>query len=137
MYQDIVSTLLSQRVNVPGQFAFESGITVTHVSPGRAEGVLQVSERTNNPHFKVHGGALATLADTVAGCCACSQGESCVTSSQSMEFLRPAGGTTITCVATPKKLGRALSVVAVELYDDQRALVATGTFSFFMLPGTK
>ena len=48
-----------------------------------------------------HGGALTTLADTVAGCCACSEGGSCVTSSFSMEFLRPATGSKIVCEATP------------------------------------
>ncbi len=120
-------------VNAPRQFAFENGITITWLEPGLARGELNSGENSVNPHGQVHGGALYTLADTVAGCCACSKGGSCVTSGSSMEFRRPAVGGRITCTATPKKLGRNLSVVQVELTNEQNAVVATGTFTFFML----
>lgn len=82
---------------------------------GFAQGVLEVGPNSINPHGKVHGGALATLADTVGGCCACSKGGLCVTSSSTMEFLRPADGPRIFCTATPKKMGYHLSVIQVEL----------------------
>ena len=49
-----------------------------------------------------------------------------------MEFLRPAYGKRITCIATPKKEGRTLSVIQVEMYNDQGKLVVTGTFTFFI-----
>ena len=126
---------ITQSVNSPHQFSYENGIRVTQVRPGYAEGVLTAGPNTLNPHGRIHGGALATLADTVAGCCACSRGGDCVTASSSMEFLRPAMGESITCVCTPKKLGRSLSVIQVELKDGQDKLVATGTFTFFMLQG--
>ena len=76
---------------------------------------------------------MAALADTVGGNCACARGRSCVTASQSMEFLRPAEGPYITCVATPKKEGHTLSVIQVELSNEEGKLVATGTFTFFMM----
>ena len=44
--------------NQPHQFSYESGVEVTHVEPGRAEGVLTVGPDSINPHGKVHGGAL-------------------------------------------------------------------------------
>lgn len=119
-------------VNAPHQFSFENGITVTKVEPGRAEGELKVGPDSYNPYRIVHGGALATLVDTVAGCCACSRGGGCVTSSCSMEYLRPATGSLITCVATPKKMGRTLSVIQAELHNDTGELVATATYTFFM-----
>ena len=119
--------------NQPHQFSYESGVEATHVEPGRAEGVLTVGPDSINPHGKVHGGALAALADTVGGNCACAPGRSCVTASQSMEFLRPAEGPYITCVATPKKEGHTLSVIQVELSNAEGKLVATGTFTFFMM----
>ena len=79
--------------------------------------------------------AMATLADTVAGCCACSRGGSCVTASSSMEFLRPAQGD-LFCEATPKKLGRQLSVIQITITNAGGKTVAAGTFSFFMVrPG--
>ena len=120
-------------VNTPHQFSYENGVTVTHVEPGRAEGVLEIGPNSVNPHGNVHGGALATLADTVGGCWACSKGGICVTASSSMEFLRPANGSMITCVATPKKMGRTLTVVQTDLFNDSGKLVATGTYTFFMV----
>ena len=92
-------------VNTPHQFSYENGITVTHVEPGYAKGELVVGPNSINPHKNVHGGAMATLADTVGGCCACSRGGVCVTAGSTMEFLRPASGKKIFCVATPKKMG--------------------------------
>ena len=111
---------------VPQQAAEASG-----AAPG--VGVLEIGPNSINPHGNVHGGALATLADTVGGCCACSRGGVCVTASSSMEFLRPANGSMITCIATPKKLGRTLAVVQTDLFNDSEKLVATGTFTFFMV----
>ena len=119
-------------VNRPHQFSYENGILITRVEPGLAEGVLTVGPDSINPHGMVHGGALATLADTTAGCCACSKGGSCVTANSTMEYLRPASGTKIICRATPKKLGRHLSVVQFSMEDDEGRTVATGTYTFFM-----
>ena len=94
--------------------------------------VVNAPHQFSYPHGKVHGGALATLADTVGGCCACSKGGLCVTSSSTMEFLRPADGPRIFCTATPKKMGYHLSVIQVELTNVSGETVATGTFTFFM-----
>lgn len=118
-------------VNAPGQFNFENGIELTQVEPGLAQGVLWAGPASLNPEGLIHGGAIATLADTVAGCCACSTGGDCVTSSSSLEYLRPAQGD-LFCEATPKKLGRKLSVIQVVIVNTEDKTVATGTFTFFM-----
>lgn len=118
-------------VNRTNQFSFENGIEVTHVKPGLARGVLHAGPASINPHGMIHGGAMAALADTVGGCCACSAGDSCVTANSTMEFLRPARGD-LFCEATPKKLGRQLSVIQVVITDTAGKTVATGTFTFFM-----
>ena len=128
-YPDIPS-----HVNRPGQFSFENGIRVTLARPGYAEGELTVGPTSANPHGTVHGGCLYTLADTVAGTAACAHGASCVTVSGNMEFLRPAAGPVIRCVATPKKQGNTLSVMQVVLTNAEGKEVATGTFTFFMMP---
>ena len=127
---------LCQRVNAAGQFPYENGIVVTHVEEGLAKGVLTVCKSSQNPYGNVHGGALMAMADVVSGVCAASQGGRFVTSSSSVEFLRPATGKEITCIAKPKKMGRALPVIAVELFDDQNKLVCTGTFTFFRVADT-
>ena len=132
MTEDIAARVPKQ-VNKPHQFSYENGILITHAEPGRVLGELTVNENSYNPHGFVHGGALATLADTAAGCCACSKGGHCVTATCSMEFLRPATGKKIYCEATPKKMGRSLSTIQVQLTNEENALVATGTFTFFMM----
>lgn len=119
-------------VNAPHQFSFVNGVTVTKLQRDLCEGELAVGPDSRNPSGHVHGGALVTLADTVAGCCACSRGGDCVTANESFEFLRPADGPKIFCRATPKKMGRRLCVIQVELTDSQGQLVAAGTFTFFM-----
>lgn len=118
-------------INAKNMFNYENGIEVTHVEPGLARGVLRARPSSYNPEGVIHGGAIATLADTVAGCCACSKGGDCVTSSCSIEYLRGATGDLL-CEATPKKLGRKLSVIQVSVTDTAGKTVATGTFTFFM-----
>ena len=118
-------------INAEHQFSYENGIELTHVEPGLTRGVLHMGPNSFNPEGRIHGGAIATLADTVAGCCACSTGGDCVTSSCSIEYLRSAE-TDLVCEATPKKLGRKLSVIQVSITDTAGKLVATGTFTFFM-----
>ena len=132
MSPDQHSDYIVRTVNTPHQFSYENGILLTDVGPGYAKGELTVGPNSINPHGNVHGGALATLADTVSGCCACSKGGSCVTANCSMEFLRPATGSKIYCEATPKKMGRSLSVIQVEIKDAKGSLLVTGTYTFFM-----
>ena len=129
-----ISARVPTQVNKPHQFSYENGIMVTHAEPGLVRGELTVTENSYNPHGIVHGGALTTLADTVAGCCACSKGGSCVTANCSMEFLRPATGSKLYCEATPKKMGRSLSVIQLVITNEKGAVVATGTYTFFMFP---
>lgn len=133
MNQQEIQAILKKYVNVPTQFSNFNGITVTHIDETHSRGQLDVCLTSLNPGGKVHGGALMTLADTVAGAYVGTIGGSCVTSNANMEFLRPADGPCITCTATPKKLGRAISVMALTLTDTAGKVVATGTYTFFML----
>lgn len=128
------SDKLTRFINRPGLFAYENNMLVTEVRPGYGEGVLEIQPSSSNPQGTVHGGCLYTLADTVAGTAACARGAGCVTVSGTLEFLRPATGKTIRCVATPKKEGKTLSVMQVVLTNDEGKEVATGTFTFFMYP---
>lgn len=118
-------------INAENMFNYENGIELTHVEPGLTRGVLRARPSSYNSEGRIHGGAIATLADTIAGCCACSKGGDCVTSSSSLEYLR-AGQGDLFCEATPKKLGRNLSVIQVVITDTAGKTVATGTFTFFM-----
>ena len=123
-----------ERVNNPNLFNKQNGITVTAAGDGKAQGVLEVSPSSMNPHGMVHGGCLYTLADTVAGSAvATSCGGPCVTVSGTLEFLRPATGATIHCEASAKKLGSTICTMQVELTNQNHKVVATGTFIFMLI----
>ena len=134
---DKYGDLVMAEVNAPHQFSAENQIFVTRVERDYAEGELTIGENTRNPHGTVHGGALNTLADVVGGACACSRGNWVVTLSCSMEFLRPGKGEKIYCTARPKKMGDSVCVIAVELTDDEKRSVATGTFTYYVMEQRK
>ena len=120
------------KVNSNPYFAVRSGVKVTAIHDDHsAEGELAICTDTQNPLGILHGGALFTLADTVAGTAAFTTGRSCVTLDSSMQFLSTAKGEKVFCVATPKKMGRTILVYDVSITDDGGRLVATGIFTFY------
>ena len=75
------------------------------------------------------------LADTVGGAATfAAYRRGCVTVNYSMNFLRPAWGSTrrIRCRAQAVKLGRTLSVFGMSLTDDEGMEVASGNFTFYI-----
>lgn len=130
---------LCQRIlyhsNRPELFSTSSGIRITKVTPGRAEGELTISETSLNPHGYVHGGCLTTLADTVAGTAVSSWGRPCVTVNCSMDFFAPAKGKKIFCSAVPQKVGKTICVYQCVLTNDGGEHIGNGNFTFFLLDG--
>lgn len=120
-----------EHINYDGEFAVYNNIRMTKVSENYAEGELTVKPESLNYMGVVHGGCLATLADTTAGVAYSSSGNACVTVNYGLNFLRPAKGKKIICKATPEKVGRTISVFKIALTDDNGKLVATGDFTFF------
>ena len=119
------------KVNSGPYFGPRSGAMVTFAGGGEAEGELIIRPETRNPMGGVHGGALFTLADTVAGTAAFTTGRNCVTLDSSMQFLAAARGDKVRCVARPKKTGRTIMVYEISITDSEERLVATGIFTFF------
>ena len=116
-------------------FSSYNGITVTKLEKDVAEGELVITPQSLNSAGIVHGGCLATLADTVAGNgVACATGHMCVTVNYSFHFLSPAfgDGHKIYCRAFPQKIGRTLCLYEVSLTDDNGREVAAGSFTFFL-----
>ena len=109
-----------------------SGVRITKIAENYCEGELTVTPDTCNYLGYVHGGCLATLADTVAGIAACSTGQGTVTINYGFSFLRPATGGVIRCVAEEEKAGRQVSVFRCSLYSEEDKLVASGQFTFYM-----
>ena len=120
------------KVNSGPYFGPKSGAKVTAIHDDHsAEGEMEIRTDTQNPMGVVHGGALFTLADTVAGTAAFTTGRTCVTLDSSMQFLSAARGDKVFCVATPKKVGRIILVYDISITDSEDRLVATGIFTFY------
>ncbi|WP_130869637.1 PaaI family thioesterase [Intestinimonas massiliensis (ex Afouda et al. 2020)] len=120
------------KVNSGPYFGPKSGAVVTAIHGDHsAEGELEIRTDTQNPMGMVHGGALFTLADTVAGTAAFTTGRTCVTLDSSMQFLSAAKGNKVFCVAAPKKIGRTILVYDISMTDSENRLVATGIFTFY------
>ena len=119
------------KVNSGPYFGPRSGAVVTAAGGGEAEGELILRPESRNPMGVVHGGALFTLADTVAGTAAFTTGRNCVTLDTSMQFLSAARGDRLRCVARPKKAGRTVLVYDIAITDGEDRLVASGTFTFY------
>lgn len=119
-------------INTARGYAKYSNVHVTKVEPNYCEGELTITPDLCNYLGIVHGGCLATLADTVAGIAACSSGNGTVTINYGFSFLRPTTGTKVRCIAEPEKVGRKVSVFRCSLYNDEDKLVASGQFTFFM-----
>lgn len=124
-------TAMLKRVNSGPYFGPKSGAMVTAVKGNTAEGELEIRTDTQNPMGVVHGGALFTLADTVAGTAAFTTGRTCVTLDSSMQFLAAARGNKVFCTAKPKKIGRTILVYEITITDSEERLVATGIFTFY------
>ena len=133
--QEALCQALTGYANTPGQFSSHACCRVTRVTrSGEAVGELEVAPEVLNVWGTVHGGALSTLADTVAGTgVVAATGGACVTVNSSMNYLRPAAGRKIVCTARPEKLGQHICVMRAVLVNDQGETVSTGEFTFCVI----
>jgi len=106
------------------------GMDVIEVAPGRVVFTLEPGEHLYNPIGLVHGGALATLLDSVAGCAVHSALPAAVgyaTTSLSLAFVRPvrADAGTITATGETVHVGRTVAHATASAVDGGGRLLAT------------
>ena len=88
-----------------------------------------------NNYGSVHGGALYSFADILAGTVACMSGKFCTTVEGSMNYLEPAVSREyIYCEAKRVRGGNHLIVVKVKIKNDDGTLVDDGSFTFYRSP---
>lgn len=119
-------------------FVAYNGIRMVEITTDHAVGEVELRPECYNGNREVHGGVFYTLADSVTGGlawiwgkCNIDESVSCVTSSSSFHYLRPARGTSkIFCRGTARKMGRTLGVVDASVYDENGVELCCGTFTF-------
>jgi acyl-CoA thioesterase len=80
----------------------------------------------------VHGGAMFTAMDVVAGNAVMSLGNSCVTLDANVNYLRMGKPGKLTAVGKVIKKGRQIAVSDVDLFDEKGNVLCHGTFTMFV-----
>lgn len=96
------------------------GASLTSVEPGRCTVDLPVRPELTQQHGFVHGGVLASLADTIAGYAAFSlmpADSAPLTVEYKLNILRPGGGSLVRGKGTVVKPGRTLAVVGSDVFN--------------------
>ncbi len=127
---NIIEDLMAEGRRTIDPFIQSLNMEILWAGPQEAEGVIYVDQQVLNPYGTVHGGCMMTLADSVAGHNVIAAGRMCVTLSSSSNFLRPANCKRVYCRSRIQKLGKQISVVAVEQTDEKGNLLMTGTLTF-------
>ena len=89
-------------------------------------------ERLHNSYGSIHGGALLSFVDGMAGAVGCMSGYYVTTVSANLNFLLPAANTEyIYCECMKLKTGKHILVFDIRVTDDAGNLLDSGEFSYF------
>ena len=119
-----------------GTFAGVLGLEVTEVRREHVQALLKVRPEHMRSRGIVHGGALMTLADTIAGVGAyvnSPPGQSSVTVELKINLLSAAHGGTLHAEALPLHRGRTTSVWETRLTDEAGTLIAVALSTHMIL----
>lgn len=114
------------------RFMSTLGARLTAVAHGSVTITCEFDERLTQQHGFVHGGVIATLADTACGFAALSlvrPDEDVLTADLTISLLRPAIGTTYVATAQVIKHGRQLTVCRADVHADRLCAIATVTLA--------
>jgi uncharacterized protein (TIGR00369 family) len=121
----------------------ESGIThylgfvLAEATRGRVVITMRVQKKLLQAHGVVHGGVLASLADTAGGLAsymASPPGTRVATIEMKINYLEAISEGTVKAVAEVVRLGRHTSVVDCDITDSKKRLVGKALMTFFVGP---
>jgi 1,4-dihydroxy-2-naphthoyl-CoA hydrolase len=110
------------------------GIRITKLDEGQAELSMPVGDQTHTNLYNVaHGGALASLADTVMGIACATTGKRVVTLEMNINFIKSAmPQPEINAVGRVVHNGKSTMVAEGEIVDGQGQLIAKARATFFV-----
>ena len=120
--------------NTHNPFCRRIGISVEELRTGYARTVKTVTEEDTNPLGVPHGGLYFTMADNACGFAMSTHGYVAVTVNSTFNFMRGAQiGGRLTAEAFEIKGGKTIAVYEARVTDQNGAVIATGTFTFFRM----
>jgi uncharacterized protein (TIGR00369 family) len=116
--------------------AQQLGFKLTRADVGTVALRMRVEERHKQVHGVVHGGVLATLADTAGGLAAymACGGRRVATIEMKINFLEAVEGGTVEAKAHVIRRGKHIAVVDCDLHDRNGRLVGKALLTFFVGP---
>ena len=120
---------------IRGTFAGVLGMRFTLLTPERVEATLDIRPELKQPWGIIHGGAVMTLADTVAGAGAfmnVGPGQESVTIELKINLIRAVREGTIRAEAVPLHRGRSTSIWETRVTDRLGRLVAATLSTHFV-----
>ena len=100
----------------------------------RSEWRMRLKKEYENIYGGMHGGCAFSLADTTAGVAVVTFGEIVTTLNAAVNYMKPITDTKyLYCDARVRRHGGRVSVVGVELTNDQGELLMDGSFTYFHL----
>lgn len=126
---------------IGGNFAEHNRITILTTDDEGCTAEMILGPEQLNGNQEIHGGALYTLADTMAGVSVGVWGIrrfgpsiSSVTVNSSFQFMRPLRcGDKVLAKGTYRKMGRSLAVVDVSVTDINGLELCGGTFTYYFI----
>ena len=126
---------LSEWLGYTCEPGFSEHTHLNGVEPGEGDDFVltaPVEQHMLNPYGIVHGGVFFTLGDNAAGVLMRKLGRSSVTMQGEVSLYRAAKlGDTLRAHPSVRKLGRSISVILVEITDQNGRRLADGTFTMF------
>ncbi|MCQ2491851.1 MAG: PaaI family thioesterase [Lachnospiraceae bacterium] len=123
---------LTFKRNHQGGHMQDMGMEIIEIKKGYSKGHMHIEERMRNPYGAIHGGVMFSFADTVGGSAALSSGFAHVTSTGTINYLRPTTRSTeIYAIATEIKMGKTLSTFNVDIKDEHDRLVAQAVMTYY------
>ena len=93
-----------------------------------------INDKALNPYKISHGGFIYGLMDTCGGLhIFLETDKKAVTISSNVNFIKPGVGKKLIAKSKTIKIGKNISVIEVNAYNDLDDLVATGTFNFYYI----
>lgn len=108
------------------------GFEIMELSSTYSKARIKCDSRLHNTYGSIHGGALLSFVDAMAGATASMSGYYATTVSANLNFLLPAVNTEyIYCECLKLKTGKHILVFDIRVTDDEGNLLDSGEFSFF------
>lgn len=124
----------SREILAKNPFACFLDIELLKMSRGYVLAQVKKQKKLENVYGDIHGGALYSVADNLAGIAAASYGFYVTTVSGSIQYLKAVRNVDdILCEAKVIKPGKTISVVRVEISDGSGTLFNTAEFVYFNL----